>query len=120
MSKSSGQWLGFPTARFERIHAHGAQRAIACARVLERPRGPLRFIDLSELEPGADIALHTHAEDNEELYLVVTGRGTMFLDGEQREVGPGDVILNRPGGTHGLRNTGTECLRLVVIELDAR
>ena len=56
------------------------------------------------LGPGADIGRHTHGPDNEELYVIVSGKGFMVLDGEEFEVGPGDVILNRPGGTHGLKN----------------
>jgi mannose-6-phosphate isomerase-like protein (cupin superfamily) len=110
----------FARSRFERVRAHGGAREISFARVLQRARGPLRFIDLSVLAPGADIGHHTHTDDNEELYVVIEGRGLMSLDGEEFEVQPGDVILNRPGGSHGLRNTGHSELRIVVIEVDAR
>jgi mannose-6-phosphate isomerase-like protein (cupin superfamily) len=109
----------FGRCTFERVHAHGGEREIAFSRVLARSRGPLRFIDLSVLPPGSDIGTHTHEMDNEELYIVVSGRGVMVLDGREIEVGPGHVILNRPGGTHGLRNIGDEELRIVVIEVDA-
>jgi mannose-6-phosphate isomerase-like protein (cupin superfamily) len=119
---------GDPTARryrfdgctFERVHAHGGAREISFARVLSRSKGPLRFIDLSVLPPGSDIGCHTHEPDNEELYIVLSGKGVMTLDDREIEVGPGHVILNRPGGTHGLRNIGDEELRIVVIEVDAR
>jgi mannose-6-phosphate isomerase-like protein (cupin superfamily) len=110
----------FGRCTFERVRAHGGEREISFARVLERAGGPLRFIDLSVLAPGADIGCHTHADDNEELYVVVGGCGLMSLDGEEFEVRPGDVILNRPGGSHGLKNTGKEELRIVVLEVDAR
>jgi len=110
----------FGRCTFERVRAHGGEREISFARVLERANGPLRFIDLSVLAPGADIGCHTHADDNEELYVVVGGCGLMSLDGEEFEVRPGDVILNRPGGSHGLKNTGSEELRIVVLEVDAR
>jgi len=110
----------FGNSTFERVRAHGGAREISFARVLQRAGGPLRFIDLSVLAPGADIGRHTHADDNEELYVVVEGRGLMSLDGEEFEVEPGDVILNRPGGSHGLRNTGQQELRIVVIEVDSR
>jgi mannose-6-phosphate isomerase-like protein (cupin superfamily) len=110
---------GFERCEFKRVHAHGGEREISFARVLERIRGPLRFIDLSVLAPGTEIGRHAHAEDNEELYIVVNGHGRMSLDDNEFEVKSGDVILNRPGGSHGLRNTGTEELRIVVIEVDA-
>lgn len=110
---------GFSGRTFARVRAHGGAREIEFARVVERPGGSLRFIDLSVLAPGADIGLHTHERDNEEMYVIVSGRGVMSLDGEEFEVGPGDVILNRPGGTHGLRNTGDAELRMVVVEIQA-
>jgi mannose-6-phosphate isomerase-like protein (cupin superfamily) len=110
----------FDRCKFARVRAHGGEREISFARVLERAGGPLRFIDLSVLAPGADIGHHTHTDDNEELYIVVDGRGLMSLDGEEFEVRPGDVILNRAGGSHGLKNVGNEDLRIVVIEVDAR
>jgi len=75
------------------------------------------FLDLTVVPPGADIGLHTHTDDNEETYIVVTGRGEMAVDGQRFAVGPGDVIVNRPGGTHGLWNTGDKPMQLVVIEI---
>ena len=44
----------------------------------------------------------------------------MELDGEVFEVGPGDVVMNRPGGTHGLKNVSGAELRLVVVEVAAK
>ena len=109
----------FEDCSFERVRAHGGAREISFARVLARSRGSIRFIDLSVLGPGADIGCHTHSRDNEELYVIVSGKGLMTLDGEEFEVGPGDVVLNRPGGTHGLRNIAGEELRIVVIEVES-
>jgi mannose-6-phosphate isomerase-like protein (cupin superfamily) len=110
----------FENCAFKRVRAHGGARAISFARVLARNRGSIRFIDLSVLAPGTDIGRHTHASDNEELYVIVSGKGLMFLDGEQFEVGPGDVVLNRPGGMHGLKNIADEELRIVVIEVESQ
>lgn len=117
--ETSKRWFSFDRSDFARTVAHGGTREISVARVLERVRGPLRFIDLSMVEPGADIGLHTHGPDNEELYIVLSGRGWMTLDGRGFEVGPGHVIVNRPGGTHALKNIGGETLRMVVIEVEA-
>jgi quercetin dioxygenase-like cupin family protein len=117
---AQGQRYRFDGCRFERVRAHGGSGEISSARVLSRVQGPLRFVDLSILPPQSDIGCHTHSVDNEELYIVVAGRGVMTLDGQEFEVGPGHVIVNRPGGTHGLRNVGAEELRIVVIEVDAR
>jgi mannose-6-phosphate isomerase-like protein (cupin superfamily) len=109
----------FDDSTFQRVHAHGGEREISFARVLARSKGSVRFIDLSVLGPGADIGRHTHEADNEELYVIVSGKGWMTLDEREFEVGPGDVVLNRPGGTHALKNIGLEDLRIVVIEVEA-
>ena len=45
---------------------------------------------------------------------MITGRGRMQLDAQEFDVGPGHVIINRPGGSHALRNVGDSDLRLVV------
>jgi mannose-6-phosphate isomerase-like protein (cupin superfamily) len=111
---------GFGDCPFERVRAHGGEREISFARVVERDGGSIRFIDLSVLGPGADIGRHTHEADNEELYVVVSGKGWMTLDNREFEVGPGDVVINRPGGTHALKNIGSEDLRIVVIEVEAK
>ncbi len=113
------QWFRFDRAAFVRTIAHAGTREISVARVLEGGRGALRFIDLTVLEPGADIGLHTHELDNEELYIVLSGRGWMTLDDRAFEIGPGHVVLNRPGGAHALKNIGQEELRIVVIEVEA-
>lgn len=78
--------------------------------------GPWNFVDYAVLPPGTSIGRHTHGAD-EELYLILEGHGTMHLDGEDFEVSPGSLVLNRAGGTHGLRNDGEEPLRLFVVEV---
>ena len=55
------------------------------------------------LEPGASVGEHPHP-NTEELYLVLEGEGTGFLDGEAFDVGPGDAWICKAGHTHGLKN----------------
>jgi mannose-6-phosphate isomerase-like protein (cupin superfamily) len=80
----------------------------------------ISFIDYSLLPPGSDIGEHTHGTDNEELYVIISGRGRMYVDGETFEVGSGDCIMNRPGGTHALENVGDTELKMIVIETACR
>jgi mannose-6-phosphate isomerase-like protein (cupin superfamily) len=75
---------------------------------------------LVRVPAGADIGLHTHAPDNEEMYIIVSGVGRMHVDGQEFIVGAGDVIVNRPGGSHGLVNVGETTLDLVVVEVATR
>lgn len=108
-------------ASFTQTTAHGGERPILTQRVLEKVASrALNFIDLTIVPPGSNIGLHTHTDDNEEIYILVSGTGTMLVDGERFGVAAGDVIVNRPGGTHAFWNTGTSDVRLVVIEAPVR
>jgi mannose-6-phosphate isomerase-like protein (cupin superfamily) len=64
------------------------------------------------LKPGSAIGYHQQKED--EIYYVLSGRGVMTLDGTPVEVGPGTAILTRPGSSHGLTQTGTEDLVIMI------
>lgn len=102
----------------ETVKAHEGEGMIHFNRVFraESFQGPWNFVDYAVLPPGTSIGVHTH-EDNEELYLVLDGSGIMHLDGEEFPVQRGSVILNRPGGTHGLRNIGGDPLKIFVVEV---
>jgi quercetin dioxygenase-like cupin family protein len=101
--------------------AHGGRGEVLAARVLDRPAAAgLAFVDLVVVPPGASIGLHTHGPDDEEVYVVVEGRGRMTVDGTATEVGPGDVIVNRPGGAHGLENPGAGPMRVVVVDVSMK
>jgi mannose-6-phosphate isomerase-like protein (cupin superfamily) len=49
----------------------------------------------------------------EELYFFTAGRGRLRVDGEERDVTPGDCVVLPPGAVHKLWNTGDEPLRLL-------
>jgi mannose-6-phosphate isomerase-like protein (cupin superfamily) len=75
---------------------------------------PARNQSLAEatIPPGGATTAHYHRL-SEELYLVVSGRGRLILDGEERELEEGDCALIPPGATHKLHNSGSEPLRIV-------
>jgi mannose-6-phosphate isomerase-like protein (cupin superfamily) len=100
------------------VRAHGGQGRIGFHRLFEGTEhdGAWHFADYAVLPPGASIGRHTHG-DNEELYLVLEGRGTMHLEGRDFPVQAGSVVLNPCGGTHGLVNDSDAPLRLFVIEV---
>lgn len=114
----TGSYFPYASIQFERVTAHHGAAPILFKRLTERATGSAaNFIDASVVPVGAEIGVHTHQRDNEEIYVVLAGRGLMHVDGQEFEVSEGDVIVNRPGGTHGLRNTGSVDLRLIVIEI---
>ena len=78
---------------------------------------PLQFVHYTILPPKATIGLHTHGDD-EELYVILSGSGSADIDGKRVEVRHGDVILNKPFGTHALYNTSeSEELKILVIKI---
>ena len=64
------------------------------------------------LKPGSGIGYHEQKED--EIYYVLSGRGTMTIDGKPFDVGPGDAILTRPGSSHGLKQAGADDLVIMI------
>lgn len=117
MGTDSGLHFSFDNVSLTELTAHGGAKPIRTRRVLHGSEsGTRNFIDLTIVPPGSDIGVHTHADDNEEIYVIISGSGTMVLDGRRFEVASGDVIVNRPGGTHGFLNTSSSDVRMVVIE----
>jgi quercetin dioxygenase-like cupin family protein len=120
MPEEGPQHFTFAGARFDQVIAHDGQGRIASARVIADPSGGgAAWVDLVVVPPGCSIGEHTHGAD-QETYVIVDGSATMVVDGHDILVGAGDVIVNRPGGTHGLRNTGADPLRLVVLDVAVR
>ena len=81
------------------------------------PGRKLNFIFENTLPPGASIGEHEHRGVDEEYYHVLSGSGTMTLDGKAYGVGSGDITAAFQGGRHELRNTGAEDLRVLVISV---
>jgi mannose-6-phosphate isomerase-like protein (cupin superfamily) len=79
--------------------------------ILDRTNSAATNQSLAEatLLPGAETEEHRHPQA-EEIYYVLRGRGLISVEGERREVGPGDAILIPPGTRHTIRNIGREPL----------
>jgi mannose-6-phosphate isomerase-like protein (cupin superfamily) len=103
------------------VRAHEGEGYLNFARIATRAAlsGACNFIDFTCMPPGSSIGLHTHRMDEEEFYLILEGEGTMHRDGVTFLVRPGDLVRNRPGGTHSLVNTGSTDVRLFVFEVAA-
>ena len=66
----------------------------------------------ARLPVGAATQEHYHPRA-EEIYYITHGTGKMRIEGEMREVKPGDAIAIPPGQKHKLWNTGDEVMRLL-------
>jgi mannose-6-phosphate isomerase-like protein (cupin superfamily) len=64
------------------------------------------------LPPGAGTQRHYHAR-TEEIYVVLEGSGRMEVDGEERDVAPGDAILVPPSAWHEIRADADAELRFL-------
>ena len=59
-------------------------------------------------------AIGYHRQDEDEIYYVVSGTGELTLNGEGAVVGPGTAVLTRTGSSHGLRQTGSADLVIII------
>lgn len=69
--------------------------------LLDLSNAPVANQSLAEatLPAGGRTQRHYH-KASEEFYYILSGRGTMEVDGEMREVKAGDAILIPPGAWH--------------------
>lgn len=73
-----------------------------------------------ELAPGTSEGDHTHPGDDptdnwEELYYVLSGSGTMTIDGAPHEIAEGDAVLLPTDIDHGLYATGDVPLKILLV-----
>ena len=71
------------------------------------------FCDLYCLRPGQQQRVHRHQE-SDKIYYVVEGTGLFHVGGEERALGPGDIVVAKPGEDHGVRNEQDDDLVLLV------
>jgi mannose-6-phosphate isomerase-like protein (cupin superfamily) len=56
--------------------------------------------------PGMSTEDHIHPKA-EEIYYILKGKGRIRIEGEERDIRPGDAIALQPGKRHKIWNTGT-------------
>jgi len=62
-----------------------------------------------EGKPGSEQQVHAH-KANEQVYVIVRGRGLMRVGDEQESVEAGDLVFIPPKTGHAIRNDGDEPL----------
>lgn len=72
--------------------------------LLDHANAPVKNQSLAEatIPSGGETQRHYH-QLSEEFYYLTAGRGIMEIEGEAREVGPGDAILIPAGKWHQIR-----------------
>jgi len=70
-----------------------------------------RFI----IDPGkSPHAPHVHAD--EEIMVIESGHGEIFVDGKTTKIGPGSVMFTAPNASHSIVNTGEEPLAFYFVK----
>ena len=59
--------------------------------------------------PGSEQSVHAHP-NNEQVYVIVRGRGLMKVGDEEQQVRAGELVFVPPGTGHAILNTGDEPL----------
>ncbi len=77
---------------------------------LREPLGCEQFgLTVIECEPGWTGMEHDHADDDqEEVYLLLEGRATVTVDGEDVQLEPGDALRIPAEATRQIQNGDTE------------
>ena len=77
-------------------------------------QSPRLLVGLNAFEPGQAHALHAH-EGTDKVYQVIEGEGLFLLNGRELPMKAGDMLAAPPGVPHGVRNTSTGRLLVLVI-----
>ena len=62
----------------------------------------------------AGSAIGYHLQTGDEIYYIISGTGEMQMNGKAFAVKNGDAILTRPGSSHGLKQTGSADLVIII------
>jgi len=76
-------------------------------------------ISINELPSGASVPfVHSHKR-NEEVYIILKGKGQFYLDGDEFDVEEGDVIRVDPAGARCLRADAQTAIRYLCVQTEA-
>ncbi|GAA3849637.1 cupin domain-containing protein [Saccharothrix violaceirubra] len=98
------------------VHGASGRSAWKCFARRTWLHGDWEAVEWARIPPGGMSGEHVHTR-TEEVYLILSGRGQILLDGVATEVGPGDVVLTGLGTRHGLRASADEGVTWLVIEI---
>jgi len=82
----------------------------------EEIKAKTRLCSELTLPPGASIGLHDHVNEDE-IYLIQKGQGSMIDNGREFPVTAGDAVLTGQGASHSVKNTGEEDLLITAVIL---
>ncbi len=98
-------------------NSHGGAGTIDIQKVFRREdlNGAWDFALRVVMPPNSSMGVHEHSHE-EEMYIILSGEGVMTIEGKEKVVRKGDMVLNKPYGSHGLLNNGSENIELLIIQ----
>lgn len=73
------------------------------------------MVVLFEYDPNANPRKVHYHERRESAYIVLEGRATLLLNGEEHTLKPNTVVYISPGDTHGIVAISDEGLKMIEI-----
>ncbi len=97
--------------------SHGDRFSFRMAPIASRVGAQKLGYRLVEIDPGKRSWPYHFHHANEEMFFVLDGQGTLRLDGNERRVGPGDIVACPAGPhfAHQFYNDTDEPLRMLAV-----
>jgi mannose-6-phosphate isomerase-like protein (cupin superfamily) len=100
-----------PTVIRPADHAEWRTDKMGKATLFQSPR---LLVGLNAFEPGQEHALHAHA-GMDKVYQVLEGDGVFLLKDRELPMTAGQLLVAPEGVPHGVRNTGTGRLLVLLV-----
>ncbi len=65
-----------------------------------------------DVKPAEDIGKEIHPNEDQVLYLI-SGRGTIYMDGKEMDFNKGDCVLVPAGTEHNFTTIGDESMKII-------
>jgi mannose-6-phosphate isomerase-like protein (cupin superfamily) len=69
---------------------------------------------IMDIPAGTEIGKEMHANVEQTIFFL-SGTGKAILDGDETDIGPGDIVVITPGTEHNFINTGTRSLKICTV-----
>ncbi len=76
-------------------------------------------VSINALPASASVPfIHAHKR-NEEVYVILDGKGVLYIDGEELEINAGDVLRIDPAGERCIKADAESAIRFICVQADA-
>lgn len=77
-------------------------------------------VSINALPAGVSVPfVHAHKR-NEEIYVILDGKGMLYIDGEELEIRAGDVLRIDPAGERCIKADAQSSIRFICVQAEAK